>query len=183
MAKPRRKKPQARTAVRKKAARKARARRVVKARLAEAEGLPRVGAGRPTKWTADTEAAILHVLRIGLTHQVAADFVGIHRDTLQAKLKEDPEFSYKAQRAGVEGLILHAGQLAVTKDPVRLAAARFYLGVHAGWVLRRHHHITGGLTLAELLSASDKAEGADEGDTTDEDEHDSTEGDPDAGDG
>lgn len=180
MAKPRRK-PKARPPLRKKTARKARARRVVKQRQAEAAGLPPIGRGRPSVWNSEKEAEVLRILALGLTHQVAADYVGIARETLQARLRENPEFSYKAQRAGVEGLVLHADQMSKTKDPVRLAAARFYLGVHAGWVIRRHHHITGGLTLAELLSESEKAEDADDGDG--DAKQDDTSGDPDAGDG
>lgn len=67
--------------------------------------------GRPSKRTPDVEALILKALGVGLSYEVAADFAGIHRDTLLSWRRTDETFSAAVKEATARGKVGVAGRL------------------------------------------------------------------------
>lgn len=55
--------------------------------------------GRPTKRTDATRATILKALRLGATYRLAAEAAGIHRDTLNQWMHDDPDFYDDVKKA------------------------------------------------------------------------------------
>lgn len=55
--------------------------------------------GVPTKRTDATRATILRALKLGATYRLAAEAAGIHRDTLNQWMHDDPDFSDDVKKA------------------------------------------------------------------------------------
>lgn len=58
--------------------------------------------GRPTKKTPELLKELLDVIAMGFTYEEAADYVGIHRDTIQAWRLDDEEFAAVVRRARMQ---------------------------------------------------------------------------------
>lgn len=112
--------------------------------------------GRPTKRTPELESEIIESLALGLSDKWAAAGVGINRDTLREWEKEDEGFSVRCQRARASGLRKASAELADTRDPVRMQAAKFYLATHdrEKWSTQQHVKHSGSVVvgLADLLA-------------------------------
>lgn len=83
--------------------------------------------GRPSKRTPDVEALILKALGVGLSYEVAADFAGIHRDTLLSWRRTDESFSAAVKEATARGKVGVAGRLMSLIQSGNVAATIFWL--------------------------------------------------------
>lgn len=84
-------------------------------------------AGRPSKRTPEVEALILKALGVGLSYEVAADFAGIHRDTLLSWRRADEGFSAAIKEATARGKVGVAGRLMSLIQSGNVAATIFWL--------------------------------------------------------
>lgn len=83
--------------------------------------------GRPSKRTPEVEALIVKALGVGLSYEVAADFAGIHRDTLLAWRRADEAFSASIKAATARGKVGVAGRLMSLIQNGNVAATIFWL--------------------------------------------------------
>lgn len=83
--------------------------------------------GRPSKRTPAVEALILKALGVGLSYEVAADFAGVHRDTLLAWRRSDESFSAAVKEATARGKVGVAGRLMSLIQSGNVAATIFWL--------------------------------------------------------
>lgn len=83
--------------------------------------------GRPTKRTPDVEKLIIKALGVGLSYEVAADFAGIHRDTLLDWRRKDEAFSAAIKGATARGKVGVAGKLMELIRSGNVAATIFWL--------------------------------------------------------
>ena len=83
--------------------------------------------GRPTKRTPQAEALIVKALGVGLSFEVAADFAGIHRDTLLDWRRKDETFSAAIKGATARGKVGVAGKLMELIRAGNVAATIFWL--------------------------------------------------------
>ena len=83
--------------------------------------------GRPSKRTPEVEALIIKALGVGLSYEVAADFAGIHRDTLLAWRRSDETFSAAIKEATARGKVGVAGRLMSLIQSGNVAATIFWL--------------------------------------------------------
>ena len=83
--------------------------------------------GRPTKRTPDAENLIIKALGVGLSYEVAADFAGIHRDTLLDWRRKDEAFSASIKGATARGKVGVAGKLMELIRAGNVAATIFWL--------------------------------------------------------
>lgn len=83
--------------------------------------------GRPSKRTPEVEALIIKALGVGLSYEVAADFAGIHRDTLLAWRRDDETFSAAIKEATARGKVGVAGRLMSLIQSGNVAATIFWL--------------------------------------------------------
>ena len=83
--------------------------------------------GRPSKRTPEVEALIIKALGVGLSYEVAADFAGVHRDTLLAWRRSDETFSAAIKEATARGKVGVAGRLMSLIQNGNVAATIFWL--------------------------------------------------------
>ena len=83
--------------------------------------------GRPTKRTPEAEALIIKALGVGLSYEVAADFAGVHRDTLLDWRRKDETFSASIKGATARGKVGVAGKLMELIRAGNVAATIFWL--------------------------------------------------------
>lgn len=83
--------------------------------------------GRPSKRTPAAEALILKALGVGLSYEVAADFAGVHRDTLLDWRRKDEAFSASIKGATARGKVGVAGKLMELIRAGNVAATIFWL--------------------------------------------------------
>ena len=100
----------------------------------KARELPKRKIGRPTKRNADTERAILQVLKLGLGYGCAAAAAGISDTTLKEWRNGDPDFAQKCEQAKSDHVKLAAATLHLTMrrgGPGAIQAAMFVLKTHS----------------------------------------------------
>jgi len=88
---------------------------------------PSAKIGRPSKRTPEVEALIIKALGVGLSYETAADFAGIHRDTLLDWRRKDEAFSAAIKGATARGKVGVAGKLLELVRAGNVAACIFWL--------------------------------------------------------
>lgn len=87
-------------------------------------------AGRPTKKTEQRVEALLQSLRAGASRQRSAALAGIHRDTLNEWMKQDPAFSDAIEKAEAFAEARFLSRVATAAENERSWQA-------AAWILER----------------------------------------------
>ena len=112
--------------------------------------------GRPTAWNDETMSKLEEALELGLSRNRAADFAGIARSTLFARIEQETEFSEWVNAREAAGMVRHARRLRDVEeiDP-KLAAvvfqsAKFYLSTRGedAWTEKSAIEHSGDLSVA-----------------------------------
>lgn len=109
------------------ATKKAKPKRKATKRKAVKSTQPKNKGGRPSKRTPEVERLIIKALGVGLSYEVAADFAGIHRDTLLDWRRKDEGFSAAIKGATARGKVGVAGKLMELIRSGNVAATIFWL--------------------------------------------------------
>ena len=114
--------------------------------------------GRPTKRTPEAEDLIVKALGVGLSFEVAADFAGVHRDTLLAWRRTDETFSAAIKGATARGKVGVAGKLMELIRSGNVAATIFWLKTRTEEFRElKHDRQMDTETIAQELEAAAKA--------------------------
>lgn len=89
--------------------------------------------GRPRKELPEDAAEQLEKLAPYLSRDMIADYMGLHRDTLRARMQENPDLEAAYARGKSKAIAAIAGGLIQKAREGDTASTIFYLKTQAGW--------------------------------------------------